>query len=125
MTSARLPPTRAASAVARDDFPAVARGHACDDQIVRRTRAAEDDADAAEVLAEGLGLVTVEDADDAPPLRARETPEVADEVALRRDHRARGAEDVAAVDDVGHVSAGSSRQPGASRAGRRGFLRRP
>src|ERR1051326_2294857 len=116
MTSARLPPTRAASAVARDDFPAVARGHACDDQIVRRTRAAEDDADAAEVLAEGLGLVTVEDAEEGRPLPARETPGAG---------RARGAEDVAAVDDVGHVSAGSSRHPGASRAGRRGFLRRP
>src|SRR5207237_7850640 len=89
-------------AVARHDLPPSPRGDARGDQIVRRARAAEDDADAAKLFAEVLRLHAVEDADDARPFRAREAAELADERALRVDRQSRGAEDVAAVDDVRH-----------------------
>ena len=79
--------------------------NALGDDLVRLARAAEDDGHAAERLAEGRRLRSVERADDARPFRTRELREPADELAFCVHRLARDAESsekIVAVDDPAH-----------------------
>src|ERR1044071_2525961 len=103
--------TRSERAIGRHHIPAAPARRALDDQLVRTARRTEHGRDRSEMTREARRLGTIEDACDARLLRTRECAEETDETALRvvavpiDAHR---SENVAAVNQPGHVQSAES-----------------